>query len=81
MNAKWLNIVSDGLVLLGLIILASGWKGSANVRGAIPFHASSVSFNGSATGAYALLGTPCLAIGLILMVVALIWTTVDVVQR
>lgn len=81
MNAKWLNIISDGLVLLGLIILGSGWNGNANVSGAFPFHSSSVSFNGSATGAYALLGVPCLAVGLILMVVSLVWTTVDVVQR
>ena len=81
MSAKWLNIISDGMVLLGLIILGSGWNGNANVSGAFPFHSSSVSFNGSATGAHALLGLPCLVGGVILMVVSLIWTTVDVAQQ
>jgi hypothetical protein len=81
MNARWLTIISDCLVLIGLIVLGSGWKGSANLSGAFPFHASSVSFNGSATGAYVLLGAPSLLIGLVLMVVSLIWTAIDVLQR
>ena len=81
MNARWLTIISDCLVLIGLIVLGSGWKGSANVTGALPFHGSSVSLTGSATGAYILLGVPSLLIGLILMVVSLIWTAVDAIQR
>jgi hypothetical protein len=81
MNARWLIIISDCLILVGIAILGSGWNGSANLSGAFPFHASSVSFNGSATGAYALLGVPALFIGLILMVASLIWITVDAVQH
>ena len=81
MNARCLTIVSDCLVLVGLILLASGWNGSANVTGAFPFHSSSVSFNGSATGAHALIGVPSLVVGLILMGVSLIWSAVDAVQR
>lgn len=81
MNARWLTIISDCLVLIGLIVLGSGWKGSANLSGAFPFHASSVSFNGSATGAYVLLGAPSLLLGLLLMIVSLIWTAIDAVQR
>lgn len=81
MNARWLTIISDCLILIGIVILGSGWNGSANLTGAFPFHASSVSFNGSAGGAYALLGVPVLFIGLVLMVASLVWTTVDAVQR
>lgn len=81
MNSRWLTIISDCLVLIGLIILGSGWQGSGNLTGAFPFHGSSFSLNGSATGIYALLGVPSLLIGLILMVVSLIWTAFDVAGR
>jgi len=80
-NARWLTILSDVLVLLGLTILGSGWQGSANVTGAFPFHSSSVSLTGSAGGAHALLGVPSLLIGLILMVISLVWTVFEAVQR
>lgn len=81
MNARWLTIISDCLVLMGLILLLSGWKGSANLTGAFPFHSSSVSFNGSATGAYVLVGVPSLLFGLVLMIVSLVWNAVDAMQR
>ena len=81
MNARWLTIISDCLVLIGLIILGSGWQGSGNLTGAFPFHGSSVSLTGSATGIHALLGVPSLLIGLILMVVSLIWNAVEAVQQ
>ena len=81
MNAKCVTIVADCLVLIGLIVLGSGWKGSANLTGAFPFHSSSVSFNGSATGIYALLGVPTLVFGLVLMLVSLVWNTVDAMER
>ena len=63
MNARWLTIISDCLVLIGLIILGSGWQGSGNLTGALPFHGSSVSLTGSATGLHALLGVPSVLIG------------------
>ena len=81
MNARWLTIISDCLILIGIVILGSGWNGNANLTGAFPFHASSVSFNGSASGTYALLGVPTLFIGLLLMVASLVWIAVDAVQR
>lgn len=81
MNARWVTIISDCLVLIGLTLLLSGWKGSANLTGAFPFHSSSVSFNGSATGAYVLVGVPSLLLGLVLMVVSLVWNAVDAMQQ
>ncbi len=81
MNARWLTIVSNSLLLIGLMILGSGWNGSANASGAFPFHSSSVSFNGSAGGFYALLGVPALFLGLVLTVVSLVWNIVEAVQR
>jgi len=81
MNVRWITIVSDCLVLLGLIILGTGWQGSANLSGAYPFHGSSVSLTGSATGVHALLGVPSLLLGLILMLVSLIWNAVDAMER
>jgi hypothetical protein len=81
MNARWLTIISDCLILVGLISLGTGWDGTANLTGTFPFRASSVSFSGSASGAYALLGVPSLVIGLVLMVVSLVWITVEFVQR
>lgn len=81
MNLKRLTILADVLILLGLIILGSGWKGSATLTGAFPFRASSVSLTGSAGGAYAFLGVPSLLVGLILMVISLVWTTFEMVRR
>ena len=81
MNARWLTIVSNSLLLIGLMILWSGWNGSANVTGAFPFHSSSVSFNGSAAGLHALLGVPILLLGLVLTIVSLVWNIVEAVQR
>jgi hypothetical protein len=81
MNLKRLTILADVLILLGLILLGSGWQGSANVTGAFPFHSSSVSLTGGAGGFHALLGVPSLLIGLILMVISLVWTAFEMVQR
>jgi hypothetical protein len=81
MNLKRLTILADVLILLGLIILGSGWQGTANLTGAFPFHSSSVSLTGGAAGFHALLGVPTLVIGLILMVISLVWTAFEVVQR
>jgi len=81
MNLKRLTILADVLILLGLIILGSGWKGSANLTGAFPFHSSAVSLTGGTGGFYALLGVPSLLIGLILMVISLIWMAFEVAQR
>jgi hypothetical protein len=81
MNLKGLTILADVLILLGLIILGSGWQGSANLTGAFPFHSSSVSLTGSAGGAHALLGVPSLFVGLILMVISLVWTAFELVHR
>ncbi len=82
MNPKWLNVISDGLILIGILILGAGWNGSANVTGAFPFHSSSVSLTGGATGAHALLGVPTLFVGFILMIISLIWMILDgVMQR
>jgi len=81
MNSKWLTMLSECLVLLGLIVLGSGWKGSATVTGAFPFHSSSVQLTGSANGFYALVGVPSLLTGLALMVVSLVWSSYEAVQR
>jgi hypothetical protein len=81
MNARWLTIISDCLVLIGLIVLGSGWQGTANLTGAFPFHSSSVSFNGSANGVHALLGVPSLVIGLLLMIASLVWSAVEAMQQ
>jgi hypothetical protein len=81
MNLKWVTILSDCLILIGLILLGSGWQGSANVTGAFPFHSSAVSLTGGARGANALLGVPSLLSGLILMVVSLVWMTFDALQK
>ena len=58
MTAKWLTVVAEALVLLGFITLWSGWKGSATLTRAFPFHASAAQLTGSATGSYALIGVP-----------------------
>ena len=81
MNAKWLTIISECLILLGLIVLGSGWNGSASVTGAFPFHSSSVQLTGSASGAHARVGLPSLVLGLGLMVVSLVWTSYEAVRR
>ena len=81
MNARWLTIVSECLILLGLTVLGSGWSGSASVTGAFPFHSSSVQLTGSASGAHALVGVPSLVLGLGLMVISLVWTSYEAVQR
>jgi len=81
MNARGLTIVADCLVLLGLVILGTGWNGSANVTGTFPFHSSSVSLTGSATGTHALLGVPTLLLGLVLMLISLVWNAADAMQR
>lgn len=80
MGVKWLTILSDGLLLLGLIVIGSGWQGTANLTGAFPFHASSVQLTGGATGTRVLLGVPCLFFGLALMMVSLIWNLVEVLS-
>jgi hypothetical protein len=81
MNSRWLTIISDCLILLGLISLGSGWQGSANLTGAFPFHGSSVQLTGGASGGYVLVGVPSLLIGLILLVISLVWTVFEAVQR
>jgi hypothetical protein len=81
MNLKRLTILADVLILLGLILLGSGWQGSANLTGAFPFHSSSVSLTGGAGSIHALLGVPSLLLGLILMVISLVWTTLELVRR
>ncbi|HYA25940.1 MAG TPA: hypothetical protein VEF05_17390 [Terriglobales bacterium] len=81
MNLKRLTVLADVLILLGLVLLWTGWQGSANLTGAFPFHSSSVSLTGSASGFHALIGFPSLLIGLILMVISLVWTVFEMVQR
>jgi hypothetical protein len=81
MNARWLTIVSNSLLLIGLMILGSGWNGHGNVTGAFPFQSSSVSLNGSAGGFHALLGVPVLFLGLVLTIVSLVWNVVEAAQR
>jgi len=81
MNARWFNLLSSVLILIGLLCLGYGWSGSATMTGAFPFHASSVQLTGSATGANALIGVPALFLGLALMIVCMIWTIVDTVQN
>jgi len=81
MPAKWLTIISEVLVLLGLVALWSGWKGSATLTGAFPFHSSAAQLTGAATGNYALIGVPSLIIGVILMLVSLVWTIFEIVQK
>ena len=81
MNSRKLTILADCLVLFGIILLGSGWNGSANVTGAFPFHSSSVQLTGGATGICALLGVPTLLIGLILMMISLVWTAFDEAQK
>jgi len=81
MNLKKLTILADVLILLGLFILWTGWQGSANLTGTFPFHASSVSLTGGAGGFHALLGVPSLLVGLILMLISLVWTAFEVMQR
>ncbi|MGA8154512.1 MAG: hypothetical protein WB952_26440 [Terriglobales bacterium] len=78
---KWLTMVSECLVLFGLILLGSGWSGSATVTGAFPFHSSAVQLTGSATGMHALVGVPSLLIGLGLMVVSLVWGGYEAVTK
>ncbi|HXW90826.1 MAG TPA: hypothetical protein VEK33_09800 [Terriglobales bacterium] len=73
MNAKWLSIISDCLILLGLICLGIGWQGNLSVTGALPFHSSTVQLTGSASGRYALMGVPSLLLGLVLMALSLGW--------
>jgi hypothetical protein len=80
MNSRWLTIISDALILVGLILLWTGWHGSATITGAFPFHASSVQLTGGATGFHALLGVNSLLVGLGLMVIALIWTILECVH-
>ena len=81
MNLKWLTILSDGLLLLGLICLGSGWQGSATMTGAFPFHSSAVQLTGGATGTRVLLGLPSLLAGLVLMIVSLVWTIFEALQK
>jgi len=81
MAVKWLTTISQVLVLLGLLTLWSGWKGNASLMGAFPFHSSAVQVTGVATGAHALIGVPCLLIGLILMLISLVWTVFEIAHR
>jgi hypothetical protein len=78
---KWVTIFSDCLILIGLILLGSGWQGRANLTGAFPFHSSAVSLTGGAGGVHALLGVPSLLVGLVLMLVSLVWMTFDALQK
>lgn len=81
MNLKWLTVVSDCLILIGLISLGSGWQGSATMTGAFPFHASAVQLTGGASGVHALLGVPSLLAGLIGMLISLVWTMLEALQK
>lgn len=84
MNAKWLSIIADFLILLGLICLGIGWQGNLSVTGALPFHSSTVQLTGSASGGYALMGVPSLLVGLVLMLFSLggmLWETLKGLVR
>lgn len=81
MNLKRLTILSDILILVGFVLLGVGWKGSASVTGGIPFHSSSVQFTGGASGFAALLGVPSLFFGFALMLITLVWTSIEVLQK
>jgi hypothetical protein len=80
MNGKWLAIISDCLILLGIISLGVGWQGNLSVTGALPFHSSTVQLTGSASGGYALLGVPSLLVGLVLLLLSLGWMLVEAVK-
>ena len=81
MNSRRLTIVSECLVLLGLLLVGSGWNGTATVTGAFPFHSSGVQLTGSATGVHALVGVPSLLIGLGLMIVSLVWGSYEAMAK
>jgi hypothetical protein len=68
---RWV-IVSAVFLLVGIVSLATGWKGNAGVNMAWPVAGAAVTFCGSAQGWAAVLGALGLLLGVIFLVVSVV---------
>jgi len=80
-HLRWFTIAAELLLLGGITALGTVWQGSGSVTGAFPFHASSVSLNGSASGGWAMFGLASSAAGLVLLTVSLLWALFETLQE
>lgn len=77
MKSKRLLIAGVVFFLMGLGSLWLGWNGSAGVNVSYPIAGTSVQLSGSAKGASALLGLMGLIFGMVVLLVAIVWTAVS----
>lgn len=72
MKSRRYVILSAVCFAVGFISLGAGWHGSAGFNAGDSLAANSVTFSGSATGIWAILGVVGLLAGIVFLAVALI---------
>jgi hypothetical protein len=77
MKTSRLYILSVVLLIIGLACIWSVWHGDAGLTTGIPAGVSAIRFCGAAEGTRVLIGFSLGVTGLVIYVVALVWTLMD----
>jgi len=81
MRTSRLLILAIALLAMGFITVGSNWHGDFGFNVGAPLTANSLRFNGSATGASALVGIITIPLGLIALLLTLISAVIDETGR